>query len=60
LKRSAAGNETINPDKNRIISSPYYGPLMKDPTILFHGIHIDFWKIPSILNFGILTHLTQK
>ncbi len=44
-----------NREAETILKSSEFGPLIKNPDILFHGIKCDFWKIPSILQHGILS-----
>jgi len=39
----------------RVMHSLDYGPLVKKPDLLFHGLFFAFWKIPSILEKGILS-----
>jgi|GEM_PF-6991063 len=46
---------TENPERKNILHSEAYGELMKDPDVLFHGINTAIWKIPSILELGILS-----
>lgn len=45
----------INTKKDEILASSEYGQILKDPTLVFHGVRWDFWKIPSILQHGILS-----
>jgi hypothetical protein len=44
-----------NPHRESILHSSEYGDLMKDPDVLFHGVNAAIWKIPSILELGILS-----
>jgi len=50
----------INPYRESILDSPKYGILMKDSDVLFHGIDTAIWKIPSILELGILNKKTAS
>lgn len=41
--------------REAILNSPEYGDILKNPELVFHGINTAVWKIPSILQHGILS-----
>lgn len=54
-KSASMPYQITNLHRESILHSSEYGDLMKDPDVLFHGINAAIWKIPSILEFGILS-----